>query len=207
MYCLINLCRFFVIANAIVAGYLLLSLPFSIICIIRPYATAPRLLLVIFDTVNYSYLYLLSPKSLAFACRAVTVIYKNIPGLIVAGDGGSNYSFSFSFCFYCVFGSLWKPQHKLACYLPAVWRLLPECKWSCGGFLHSRSHPHGHNRALRFCSQTKLRNKTAKETKVLNYSSHVAYCTALLLKFEKILFLYPLACESFVVSNHRGGSY
>ncbi|XWS28540.1 hypothetical protein CRYUN_Cryun25bG0078700 [Craigia yunnanensis] len=41
---------FFQIANAIVAGYLLLSLPFSIICIIRPYATTPKLL-VIFDTV------------------------------------------------------------------------------------------------------------------------------------------------------------
>ncbi|XVF69216.1 hypothetical protein PTKIN_Ptkin11bG0063000 [Pterospermum kingtungense] len=43
--------QFFVIANAIVTGYLLLSLPFSIICIIRPYARTPRLLLVIFDTV------------------------------------------------------------------------------------------------------------------------------------------------------------
>ncbi|XVE79212.1 hypothetical protein DITRI_Ditri14bG0039400 [Diplodiscus trichospermus] len=41
---------FFVIATAIITGYLLLSLPFSIICIIRPYATTPRLLLVIFDT-------------------------------------------------------------------------------------------------------------------------------------------------------------
>ncbi|KAK8479086.1 hypothetical protein V6N13_063318 [Hibiscus sabdariffa] len=40
---------FFMVANAIVTGYLVLSLPFSVICIIRPLATTPRLLLVIFD--------------------------------------------------------------------------------------------------------------------------------------------------------------
>ncbi|KAL4385748.1 hypothetical protein GQ457_15G028360 [Hibiscus cannabinus] len=40
---------FFMIACAIVTGYLVLSLPFSVICIIRPLATTPRLLLVIFD--------------------------------------------------------------------------------------------------------------------------------------------------------------
>ncbi|GKU93790.1 hypothetical protein SLEP1_g7357 [Rubroshorea leprosula] len=42
---------FFMIANAIVSVYLVLSLPFSIVCIVRPYATAPRLLLLIFDTI------------------------------------------------------------------------------------------------------------------------------------------------------------
>ncbi|MBA0762331.1 hypothetical protein Gotri_011965, partial [Gossypium trilobum] len=42
---------YFVTANAAVAGYLFLSLPFSVICINRPRATTPRLVLVIFDTV------------------------------------------------------------------------------------------------------------------------------------------------------------
>ncbi|KAJ6778466.1 NITRATE FORMATE IRON DEHYDROGENASE [Salix koriyanagi] len=43
--------RFFVIAMAMVSGYLVLSLPFSIVAIIRPRAAAPRLLLIILDTV------------------------------------------------------------------------------------------------------------------------------------------------------------
>ncbi|XP_010520695.1 PREDICTED: casparian strip membrane protein 1-like [Tarenaya hassleriana] len=43
--------QFFLIAMAMVAGYLVLSLPFSIVAIVRPHAVAPRLLLLIFDTV------------------------------------------------------------------------------------------------------------------------------------------------------------
>ncbi|KAJ6864778.1 Casparian strip membrane protein [Populus alba x Populus x berolinensis] len=43
--------QFFVIAMAIVSGYLVLSLPFSIVAIIRPHAAGPRLLLIILDTV------------------------------------------------------------------------------------------------------------------------------------------------------------
>ncbi|XP_021278971.1 casparian strip membrane protein 2-like [Herrania umbratica] len=60
--------EFFVIANAIVAGYLLLSLPFSIICIIRPYATAPRLLLLIFDTV-------MTGLTIASASASASIVY------------------------------------------------------------------------------------------------------------------------------------
>ncbi|XP_027066360.1 casparian strip membrane protein 1 [Coffea arabica] len=41
---------FFVIGMAIVCAYLALSIPFSIVCIARPHAVAPRLLLIIFDT-------------------------------------------------------------------------------------------------------------------------------------------------------------
>ncbi|CAA2987588.1 casparian strip membrane 1 [Olea europaea subsp. europaea] len=42
---------FFVVAMAIVTGYLVLSIPFSIVCIARPLAVGPRLLLIILDTV------------------------------------------------------------------------------------------------------------------------------------------------------------
>ncbi|GMI84781.1 Casparian strip membrane domain protein 4 [Hibiscus trionum] len=42
---------FFVIAMALIGGYLVLSLPFSIVTIVRPYAVAPRLLLFICDIV------------------------------------------------------------------------------------------------------------------------------------------------------------
>ncbi|GAB4833343.1 hypothetical protein Ancab_031587 [Ancistrocladus abbreviatus] len=42
---------FFVIANAVTSAYLILSLPFSIVTIVRPLAKAARLLLIIFDTV------------------------------------------------------------------------------------------------------------------------------------------------------------
>ncbi|XP_030448946.1 casparian strip membrane protein 1-like [Syzygium oleosum] len=42
--------EFFVIAMAIVGGYLVLSLPFSIVTIVRPRAVGPRFLLLILDT-------------------------------------------------------------------------------------------------------------------------------------------------------------
>ncbi|XP_048436726.1 casparian strip membrane protein 2-like isoform X2 [Pyrus x bretschneideri] len=42
--------QFFVIAMGIVGAYLVLSLPFSIVTIIRPHAVAPKLVLLIFYT-------------------------------------------------------------------------------------------------------------------------------------------------------------
>ncbi|XAR69785.1 hypothetical protein NMG60_11001507 [Bertholletia excelsa] len=41
----------FVIAMGMACGYLALSIPFSIVCIVRPHAVGPRMLLVICDTV------------------------------------------------------------------------------------------------------------------------------------------------------------
>ena len=63
IYTHIHICRFFVIANAAVGGYLVLSLPFSIACIVRPQKVGPRLLLIILDTVTkrstlYIYIYI-----------------------------------------------------------------------------------------------------------------------------------------------------
>ncbi|CAH2060945.1 unnamed protein product [Thlaspi arvense] len=40
----------FVVVNSIVGGYLTLSLPFSIVCILRPLAVPPRLFLILCDT-------------------------------------------------------------------------------------------------------------------------------------------------------------
>ncbi|CAH1452334.1 casparian strip membrane protein 1 [Lactuca sativa] len=42
---------FFLIANAITASYLVLTIPISIVCILRPNATKPRVILMFFDTV------------------------------------------------------------------------------------------------------------------------------------------------------------
>ncbi|KAK1398612.1 Casparian strip membrane protein 1 [Heracleum sosnowskyi] len=42
---------YFVIANGIASAYLVLSLPFSIVCIVRPHIVGARLLLLILDTV------------------------------------------------------------------------------------------------------------------------------------------------------------
>lgn len=61
--CIVSLCRkspkmsyvvfrFFVIAMSMISGYLVLSLPFSVVTIIRPLAVAPRLLLLVLDTVH-----------------------------------------------------------------------------------------------------------------------------------------------------------
>ncbi|ESQ52235.1 hypothetical protein EUTSA_v10017241mg [Eutrema salsugineum] len=60
--------QFFVIATAIVAGYLLLSLPFSIVSIVRPQAVAPRLILLISDTVVVT-------LNTAAAAAAAAIVY------------------------------------------------------------------------------------------------------------------------------------
>ncbi|QHO31087.1 hypothetical protein HN51_019342 [Arachis hypogaea] len=60
--------RFFVVANAAVAGFLILSLPFSIVCIVRPLAAGPRLLLLIIDTVMMAFV-------IAAASAAAAVVY------------------------------------------------------------------------------------------------------------------------------------
>ncbi|KAA8516766.1 hypothetical protein F0562_017036 [Nyssa sinensis] len=60
--------QFFVIANAIVTGYLVLSIPFSIVCIVRPHATGPRLLLIIFDIVMVA-------LATAAASSAAAIVY------------------------------------------------------------------------------------------------------------------------------------
>ncbi|KAL6342110.1 hypothetical protein AAG906_038590 [Vitis piasezkii] len=67
---------FFVIANAIASGYLFLSLPFSIVCIVRPHAMGARLLLVICDTVMVA-------LTVAAAAAAAAIVY-------LAHNGNSN---------------------------------------------------------------------------------------------------------------------
>ncbi|XP_012472866.1 casparian strip membrane protein 2 [Gossypium raimondii] len=59
---------FFMVANGIVTGYLFLSLPFSTICIVRPLAKAPRILLVIFDTA-------MTGLTLASASAVAPIVY------------------------------------------------------------------------------------------------------------------------------------
>ncbi|KAJ1408470.1 Casparian strip membrane protein [Sesbania bispinosa] len=60
--------QFFVAANAAVGGFLILSLPFSIVCIVRPLATGPRFLLVIFDL-------MLMALVMAAASSAAAIVY------------------------------------------------------------------------------------------------------------------------------------
>ncbi|CAI9761568.1 unnamed protein product [Fraxinus pennsylvanica] len=67
---------FFVVANAIASGYLVLSLPFSIVCIVRPHAAGARLLLLIFDTVLVAF-------TTAAAASSAAIVY-------LAHNGNSN---------------------------------------------------------------------------------------------------------------------
>lgn len=67
---------FFVIANAIASGYLVLSLPFSIVGIVRPHAVGIRLLLLILDT-------LMVAVTTAAASAAAAIVY-------LAHNGNSN---------------------------------------------------------------------------------------------------------------------
>lgn len=59
---------YFVIANAIVGGYLLLSLPISILNIVRPRAAALRVILILFDTVMVA-------VGTSGAAAAVAIVY------------------------------------------------------------------------------------------------------------------------------------
>ncbi|KAF5954070.1 hypothetical protein HYC85_006926 [Camellia sinensis] len=60
--------QFFVIGMAIASGYLVLSLPFSIVGIVRPHAVAPRLLLIVLDTVMLA-------LTTACASSAAAIVY------------------------------------------------------------------------------------------------------------------------------------
>ncbi|KAL2508802.1 Casparian strip membrane protein 3 [Forsythia ovata] len=70
---------FFVVAMAIVSGYLILSIPFSIVCIVRPLAVGPRLLLIILDTV-------IVPLTTAAAGSSAAIVY-----LAHNGNSGANW--------------------------------------------------------------------------------------------------------------------
>ncbi|CAI9097676.1 OLC1v1034145C1 [Oldenlandia corymbosa var. corymbosa] len=70
---------FFVIGMAIVCAYLVLSIPFSVVCIARPLAIAPRLLLIILDTVA-----LTLATSAAGASAAIVYLAHN-------GNSGANW--------------------------------------------------------------------------------------------------------------------
>ncbi|KAL4591748.1 hypothetical protein LXL04_004719 [Taraxacum kok-saghyz] len=67
---------FFVIANAVAGAYLVLSLPFSIVCIVRPHIVGARLMLLVFDTIAV-------PLLTAGASAAASIVY-------LAHNGNSN---------------------------------------------------------------------------------------------------------------------
>ncbi|KAK9079179.1 hypothetical protein SSX86_000849 [Deinandra increscens subsp. villosa] len=67
---------FFVIANATAGAYLVLSLPFSIVCIVRPHIIGARLMLLVFDTIAV-------PLVTAAASAAAAIVY-------LAHNGNSN---------------------------------------------------------------------------------------------------------------------
>ncbi|XP_055832180.1 casparian strip membrane protein 3-like [Solanum dulcamara] len=59
---------YFVVANAIASAYLVLSLPFSIVCIVRPHLVGVKLLLLILDTVMVAF-------TTAAAAAAAAIVY------------------------------------------------------------------------------------------------------------------------------------
>ncbi|XP_071690834.1 casparian strip membrane protein 1-like [Rutidosis leptorrhynchoides] len=59
---------FFLAGNAITCAYLALSLPFSIVCIVRPHIVGARMLLLIFDTLALA-------LTMAAASAAAAIVY------------------------------------------------------------------------------------------------------------------------------------
>ncbi|KAK7262911.1 hypothetical protein RJT34_30492 [Clitoria ternatea] len=75
--------QFFVVANGVVSGYSILALPFSYVCIVRPNAVGPRLLLFTFDTVMMGLI-------TASASMAAAIVY--------VGHNGSREANWMAFC-------------------------------------------------------------------------------------------------------------
>ncbi|XP_073148017.1 casparian strip membrane protein 1-like [Henckelia pumila] len=70
---------FFVIAMSIVTGYLVLSVPFAIVCVARPLATAPRVLLIVCDTLTVT-------LATSAASSSAAIVY-----LAHIGNSGANW--------------------------------------------------------------------------------------------------------------------
>ncbi|MED6112619.1 hypothetical protein PIB30_063219 [Stylosanthes scabra] len=64
--------QFFVVTLALVCGYLVLSLPISIVAIVRPHAPGPRIFLIILDTI-----FLTLASSAAAAAAAIVYLAHN----------------------------------------------------------------------------------------------------------------------------------
>lgn len=155
--------RFFVIAVAIVAGYLVLSLPISVVTIIRPLAVAPRLLLLVLDTVLFflnSSISWYSIYNSNVSMVASVITEYSVFFLMSTGGSGSEHRSCFRGSGYSVFGTQRESEHKLACYLPTVWRFLSENeRSSCLCFCLCRLYSHSY-RHLRRLSQTALSQTT-----------------------------------------------
>lgn len=147
-------CRYFVIAMALVGGYLVLSLPISIVTIVRPHAVGPRLLLLILDTVSSLIISFLSSDTTQF----VTWQIKMKMFSYIAGNINFCYSCRRRRRCHCLLSSQRQSKHKLVRNLPAIWWFLPESQWGCGGILHSCSPLRDVGGALWFCSPKALRD-------------------------------------------------
>ncbi|KAF0929001.1 hypothetical protein E2562_011089 [Oryza meyeriana var. granulata] len=84
------MCRFFVVANSVVCGYLVLSLPASVMHVVRPRARCSRVVLVFFDTVMLALL-------TAGASAAAAIVYLAHRGSARANWSGICQQFT-SFC-------------------------------------------------------------------------------------------------------------
>ncbi|XP_073274662.1 casparian strip membrane protein 1-like [Primulina huaijiensis] len=70
---------FFVIAMSIVTGYLVLSVPFAVVCVARPLVTAPRVLLIVCDTLTVT-------LATSAASASTAIVY-----LAHTGNSGANW--------------------------------------------------------------------------------------------------------------------
>ena len=131
------LCRYFVVANAIASGYLVLSLPFSIVCIVRPHAAGARLALLIFDTVISEKPFELTYLQLFGSTADRSCLYYSNASADAVGF--YHCCSSFRGC-HCLFGSQRQSKRKLACNLSAVHWFLSARKRGCGGLIHCSSH-------------------------------------------------------------------
>lgn len=150
----IYICRFFVVAMAIACVYLALSIAFSIVCIIRPHAAGPRLLLIFFDIVspfiNISGHYLL-------LVSYIVLLELNSIRCVVAGDACFDHCSGWIIRGHSLLGSQRKFKRELVSDLPAIRQLLPEDQRSRGGIIRRDAWLHVLGSVICRCSEKTLR--------------------------------------------------
>ena len=124
-------CRFFLIAMSLVAGYLVLSVPFSIVSIVRPHASGIRLLLLILDVVIFINLTIILKSSLINLINLCIIILM----MIMTGGTHPGHFCCWGCNCHSLLGSQWQLKLQLACHLQPVWWFLSDSQRGCGGFV------------------------------------------------------------------------
>lgn len=144
-------------AMAIACVYLALSIAFSIVCIIRPHAVGPRLLLIFFDIVSHPFINISGHYLLLVSYIVVLLELNSIRCVRFAGDACFDHCSGWIIRGHSLLGSQREFKRELASDMPAIRQLLPEDQRSRGGIIHRDAWLHVLGSVVCCCSEKTLR--------------------------------------------------